>query len=172
MGLDIVELVLEFEDEFDIAIPDVMACEMSDIGRTVTSIVKLLAEKKTPLVTCSTAHAFYRLRQNLISRFDTLRAMVRLDVPIGMLVPPSEEGQWKQIAKFSGLGSSPASRKFPDPQLTLREVIERRAKGRWQRTDGSIDESDVFHRVREIVSEQLNVPIDKLFADTRYIQDL
>src|SRR3954469_4379572 len=106
MGLDTVELVLVFEDEFDVAIPDAMACEMIDIGRTVTGVVKLLAEKKTPLIACSSAHAFYRLRQNLMARFGTPRSMVRLDVPIGLLVPPSEERQWKQIAESSDLGST------------------------------------------------------------------
>jgi acyl carrier protein len=172
MGLDTVELVLVFEDEFDVAIPDAMACEMIDIGRTVTGVVKLLAEKKTPLIACSSAHAFYHFRHNVMTRFNVPRSMVRLDVPIGMLVPPSQEGQWKQIAEFSGLRSGGANRRFPGPKLSLREVIERRAKREWRRADGSIDESAVFHRVREIVSEQLGVPIEQLFGDTRYIQDL
>lgn len=172
MGLDTVELVLEFEEEFEIAIPDAMACEMIDIGKTVTGIVKLLAEKERPLVACSTAHAFYRLRQNSMARFDTPRSMVRLDVPIGMLVPPSRDREWKQIAQSSGLRCGRTNRKFPNPKLTLRQVIKDRAKGGWQRADGSIDETAVFQRVREIVSEQLGVSVYKLFADTRYIDDL
>ena len=173
MGLDTVELVLAFEEEFDISIPDAMACEMVDIANTTSGILKLLAEKQSaPKGNCSTAHAFYRLRQNLMSRFNKPRSMVGLDAPIGLLVPPSQEGQWKRIAESCGLGSSRASRGFPSAQLTLREVIQRGAKREWRRTDGSIDESAVFHRVREIVSEQLGMPIERLFGDTRYIQDL
>ena len=45
-SLDIVELVMAFEEEFDIEIPDDEAMRMDNIGEVVSSLEEFLAEQK------------------------------------------------------------------------------------------------------------------------------
>ncbi len=46
-SLDTVELIMEFEDEFSIEIPDEQAEKISTVGEAVAYLEKLLAEKQT-----------------------------------------------------------------------------------------------------------------------------
>ena len=46
-SLDTVELIMEFEDEFGIEIPDEQAEKISTVGEAIAYLDKLLAEKKT-----------------------------------------------------------------------------------------------------------------------------
>jgi acyl carrier protein len=57
MGLDTVELVMEFEREFDITIPDAEAARMQTVADTLRFIVAELARKSPD--PDSNARAFY-----------------------------------------------------------------------------------------------------------------
>ena len=46
-SLDTVELIMEFEDEFTIEIPDEQAETISTVGEAIAYLEKLLAEKQT-----------------------------------------------------------------------------------------------------------------------------
>ena len=46
-SLDTVELIMEFEDEFGIEIPDEQAEQISTVGEAVAYLEKLLSENKT-----------------------------------------------------------------------------------------------------------------------------
>ncbi|MEE8592868.1 MAG: acyl carrier protein [Candidatus Bipolaricaulota bacterium] len=46
-SLDTVELIMEFEDEFAIEIPDEQAEKISTVGEAIAYLEKLLAEKQT-----------------------------------------------------------------------------------------------------------------------------
>ena len=46
-SLDTVELIMEFEDEFGIEIPDEQAEKISTVGEAVAYLEKLLADKQT-----------------------------------------------------------------------------------------------------------------------------
>jgi len=46
-SLDTVELIMEFEDEFGIEIPDEQAEKISTVGEAIAYLEKLLAEKQT-----------------------------------------------------------------------------------------------------------------------------
>ena len=46
-SLDTVELIMEFEDEFSIEIPDEQAEKISTVGEAIAYLEKLLAEKQT-----------------------------------------------------------------------------------------------------------------------------
>ena len=46
-SLDTVELIMEFEDEFGIEIPDEQAEKISTVGEAVAYLEKLLANKQT-----------------------------------------------------------------------------------------------------------------------------
>lgn len=45
-SLDAVELVMEFEKEFNIAIPDQEAEEMTSVGKAMEIVIKKIEEKK------------------------------------------------------------------------------------------------------------------------------
>ena len=46
-SLDTVELIMEFEDEFGIEIPDEQAEKISTVGEAIAYLEKLLSENKT-----------------------------------------------------------------------------------------------------------------------------
>lgn len=48
MGLELVELVMEIEDRFDVSIPDERASRMSTVGDTRDEVVRLLIAGGTP----------------------------------------------------------------------------------------------------------------------------
>ncbi|HEY7087628.1 MAG TPA: acyl carrier protein [Tepidisphaeraceae bacterium] len=172
MGLDAVELVMAFEDEFGIEIPDEPASRMLTVDDTVRYVVARLAEKSAPVDVCQTARSFYRLRRELTNRFDRPRGAIRPDVAIGQLVPERSRGQWSKIADASGLRREPNmlfKKRFPPPLTSVRTLIETRCKTTYRRFDGSIDEQAIFQNVRAIVSCQLGVPIWTIHRDSQYL---
>jgi hypothetical protein len=175
MGLDGVELLMELEKEFDISIPDAVATQIDSVDSTVKMVVQFLREKGLPGGICQTAHAFYELRKQAGDRLGVPRDRVRLEVPIGELVPRGRGREWQKIADASGLRGERGlfqSKRTPPPEMSVRDVVQSRCKKKWQRIDGSIDEEEVFRQVQLIVSEQMGVPIESIRRETRYVEDL
>src|SRR5262245_30217085 len=173
MGLDAVELVMAFEDEFDIAIPDAIASRMSTVDDTVRCIVELLDAKAATPNVCATARSFYALRKALVINFGIARDDVILDMPIGALVSERGRRGWSPIAMAAGLRREPwtfKKRGSPPPEMTVRTLIETRCKGVFRRFDGTIDHESVFQQVRQIISFQLRVPLWSIHRDTRYFE--
>ena len=107
MGLEGVELVMEFEDELGISIPDETAGQMVSVGDAVNYIVGILS-KQAPLIgVCHTAHSFYLLRGELVRRYGLARDVVKLDARVSSLVPSNSDRDWPHIAAASGLRRSP-----------------------------------------------------------------
>src|SRR5450432_4231635 len=107
MGLDGVELVMAFEDEFELTIPNDAAGEMITVGDTVEYIVSQLRQLSDPADVCQTARTFYRLRNELMKRYGKARHAIQLHTPIGQLVPQSERRQWSKVADAAGLRREP-----------------------------------------------------------------
>jgi hypothetical protein len=164
MGLDLVELTMEMEDEFAISIPDETAAALTTIGATIDFIVADLRRRDG---VCLTARAFYRVRQGLVARCRASRSDVRLDAPIRPLVGKRRR-EWAAIATHAGLR---VEAPLPPEEASLRDVITRNIVD-FRCHDGSVDEVAVAQRVFELVSEQTSVPIAKLRRDSRYIDDL
>ena len=71
MGLQLVELIMEFEDEFGISIPDDVAERLQTIEQTVEYIVGILGRRHCPtLGLCPSARRFYELRRGLLETFN------------------------------------------------------------------------------------------------------
>jgi len=176
MGLELVELVIELEEEFGISIPDRLATQMTTVGLTADMIVSLLNQKPQATAgVCQSSRSFYRLRQELVNRFGVSPDEVQLDTPIGVLVPREGERQWVDISDAAGLRRERRvlfKRRFPPANTRLRTLIESRCKLIWCRVDGSIDPAGVYQRVRQIVSEQLKISMQRINRETRYLQDL
>jgi acyl carrier protein len=174
MGLDTVELIMAFEQEFDVRISDEDASQMATVGQTCDRIVSLLQTKPQGDRVCATARSFYRLRAELLHR-DVERHLVRGDATIGALVPQRMRREWPRIADAAGLRREPNvlfRSKFPDPHLTLRALVAQRCKAAYRRIDGSIDQAAVFERIRSIVAEQLGISRERIQLQSRYIDDL
>jgi len=85
MGLDLVELIIRFEDAFGVAIPDAVATELTT-PRKVTEylVTQLNLGRQT---TCISQQAFYRLRRDLSPLTRTQRAEFRPTLRLAHLFP-------------------------------------------------------------------------------------
>jgi acyl carrier protein len=109
MGLDGVELVIEVEKRFDVAISDDEASRV----RTVGDLHELLKSKLPPSREdlCLTSHAFYRIRSAMKECYGLPREAVRPSTTMESTVPrPTRRHAWKALGEAAGL---------PLPPLTL-----------------------------------------------------
>jgi acyl carrier protein len=96
MGLDGVELVLEFEEEFGIEIKDEEAVELV----TPRMVVDLICSKLKNIdeSICQTQRTFYILRKAFVKMFGLERRSITPDMPFRNLIDKSKEKEiWKQI---------------------------------------------------------------------------
>jgi acyl carrier protein len=104
MGLDSVELVLRFEDEFSISISDDEAAE----SRTVGDIYRLILTKIKVTPGCLTSKAFYLTRRGLVDALGLARHSIRPVTPLSPLLPETtRRKQWGRIVKSIGLTVPP-----------------------------------------------------------------
>jgi hypothetical protein len=92
MGLDIVELVMETEEAFGIAIPDDVAAQLVTPARLVEYVAAHVALK--PGERCESQHVFHRLRRGFRSHVKALRWQVRRDTPLQDLV---RKKRWPEV---------------------------------------------------------------------------
>ena len=96
MGLDGVELVMEFEEEFGIELKDEEASEVL----TQRMVVDLICSKLKNIDghTCQTQRTFYILRKAFVKMFDLERKSITPDMPFRNLIDKSKEKEiWEQI---------------------------------------------------------------------------
>jgi len=183
MGLDTVELVMELEDAFSLAMPDEDAEKIQTIGDTVSYIVgRLRLMSPAPLGHCHTSRAFYRLRREMHRQLGVPRRQIMPRSRIGELVRSNAaRSRWNNVAAACNLEGEPRGLflpGFPRPEMTVRQLIY--ARGFTDRVgpqlyylpNGEVNTRAVWTRVQSIVSEQLGVNRDELKWDTHYIRDL
>lgn len=85
MGLDLVELVIKFEDAFGISIPDEAASEMRTPRHVADYVLTQVNLQENP--TCLSQQAFYFLRQRLAPALSVARSDFRPDSRLENLVP-------------------------------------------------------------------------------------
>lgn len=86
MGLDSVELVMEYEDEFAIVMPDGTAAGFKTLGDVAAFVTASLLPRSSD-VACSTAQTFRIVRRFLVERAGVARSEVVPDAPIQSLIP-------------------------------------------------------------------------------------
>ncbi len=180
MGLDTVEILMELEDAFAITFPDSEAERLVSVGDTFEYIVARLAAR-APRGPCLSAGTFYRLRRELIDRLEVQRSRVRLDARIGDLVPLGElRARWPAVAAEVGLPVPPgrfrlffqSSPSFPDPLLSVREIVRQCAQSPFYTASGAVDRDVVWRKVLTIVSEASGISQDKIQPASEYVKDL
>ena len=86
MGLDGVELVMEFEDEFDVTIEDEVAGSLKTIG-DLARYVTWQMRSKWPRVSCPTTKTFYEIRHLLCEELPVESCDIRPSTRLNELIP-------------------------------------------------------------------------------------
>ena len=118
MGLDTVELVIAFEDEFGIAINDRYAEKMRTPGDVADYVIaKVRTTRKDP---CSSQTGFHRIRSILIDEFDIPRESIRPDAMLQNILAGDIRENWARLKNAIGTDSFP---KLQRPRLFIVTVV-------------------------------------------------
>jgi acyl carrier protein len=177
MGLDLVELVMEVEDEFGFAIPDEDAEKIQRCGDLHAYVVHRLR----PLAgaPCRSAPAFHRVQRVLLRHLPVERRHVRPAALIHKLMGEAYAHRWPSIARDLGLDGHYSfggkTEIYPPAAFTtLGNLARRMAFPTW--TDHPIRHDpfaeEVWQKLRRMISEQLGVHIDDVRPETHFINDL
>jgi acyl carrier protein len=98
MGLDTVELVIEVEKAFDIAILDADAERIATVGQLYEFVLAKLPLQQT--TRCPSAAGFYRFRRALIAQFGVDRQDVHPARLVAQLVPVgARRSSWQRLGE-------------------------------------------------------------------------
>src|SRR5260370_14461630 len=98
MEFDIVKLVMEIEEQFDVVIPDREAEAICTVGELYLFLLRKIGHRFSN--ECPTSHAFYRLRRILIEQCGVERQRVTPTALMRDLIPAPVRGKaWPQLAK-------------------------------------------------------------------------
>lgn len=101
MGLDLVELVIEVEQKFDITISDKDAGEITTVGQLFEYVVAKTADRQP---TCLSSVTFYRLRRALVEVTGISRNALRPRCELTPLLPESDRRRyWRRVAEVTRL---------------------------------------------------------------------
>lgn len=85
MGLDIVEMVMEVEEEFGVRFDNSQAAGVQTVGQLHAILLEKLRAKETR--GCVSSAVFYRMRRALMETTGVAREQVRLSTPMAALLP-------------------------------------------------------------------------------------
>jgi acyl carrier protein len=178
VGLETVELVMEIEDEFDLAIPDEDAEKIQRCGE----LHAYLLHRLRPLrgAPCVSAAAFYRLRKVLLQHLPlTKRRQIQPAALIHKLMGEAYAHRWPLIARdlnldrhYSFAGKTEV---YPPAAFTtLGNLAKRIAFPKWTDAPLSNDSfaQEVWETVRAIISKQFGVRLEQIQPETHFINDL
>ncbi len=106
MGLDLVELTMEVEETFGIAIPDADAAGIVTVGELHRYVVEKLRAGEATLTMsgCRSRAAFYRLRRALVEGLGVERRGIRPATVMGSLVAPrGRRDSWVRLEQALGV---------------------------------------------------------------------
>ncbi|MEE8156010.1 MAG: hypothetical protein V3T53_13740 [Phycisphaerales bacterium] len=90
MGLEGIELVMEFEDEFGLQIPDDVAEKMPSVRDVVEYVHAELSRTLPQAEACLTSGSFYRLRRELVKLVSLPRRDITPKAELGSLIPQDQ----------------------------------------------------------------------------------
>ena len=101
MGLDVVELVMRVEEEFEIAIADEEASQLETVGQLhLCVLTKLGLTSPNP---CLSSATFYQLRRAMLPLSGVARSDVRPTTPTELLLPASNRrAHWSELSQTLG----------------------------------------------------------------------
>ena len=106
MGLDLVELVIRFEDAFGIAIPDHVAEQLTTPRKVTDYIVSQVGTNEQP--SCLTQQAFYFLRARFVPSLNISRKDFGPDTSLENLIPLEHRKRlWEDLRSQIGPAALP-----------------------------------------------------------------
>jgi acyl carrier protein len=103
MGLDIVELIMEVEETFDITLPDRELFHVRTVGDLYRLVLAKLPPSGPPAYSCASAVAFYAFRRAAVKVLGVGREDVRPAVPMESLVSREHRRRrWKLLGDELG----------------------------------------------------------------------
>ncbi len=112
MGLDVVELVMAVEKEFDVRLPDSALSRMRTVGDLYAAVLSQLGGERG--TACPTGRSFYHLRRVLTRDFGIARAVIRPAAPIAAVLPAvGRRAAWDRLAVALGGVRLPALDPLP-----------------------------------------------------------
>jgi hypothetical protein len=182
VGLDIVEMIMDIEDEFAIAIDDRDASSIETVGQLFDHVVQSLhrnpARKITP---CASARCFYNVRRALRADRAVRAVRVRPDTTLDELVSAdSRRDVVKRLTRTLNLPDVPSrfvartGTREPAPGLRVRDVVAsyvghvplRFIRG------GEVDTTAVWNGLCEVVAKYAGVEPGRIKPETHLIKDL
>lgn len=170
MGLDLIELQMGIEDEFEIEIPNQDAEYITTPREAADYVYQFRGiSEKEPETICISQASFYQLRRALMSEFGLARADIKLQTPIQTIIPP-EKNWWeryqirKRFKKISNM-------RLPKNAQTLADLIPLMPiPNRLKQKQFTYDE--ILNRVMLITADQLGLSYGSFSPDAHFIEDL
>lgn len=179
MGLDSVELLMAFEEEFGIEIPDVVAERMINAGDVYNYVRTRLANKTGS--ECLSQKVFYKLRRALIANYRVDRHLISPDTNLNDLLTFKEiEEGWPFLQMFIDLETPDflgAQRGWigftPAQVLTIRQIVDRLIGLNANKLAIEINsDENIWQRVVDVTVRQLNVDREDVHKHTGFARDL
>ena len=182
MGLDIVELVMDLEDQFGIPIDDDAFGDIETVGQLYDHI--LLVMRRHPahrIVLCASASCFYHLRRELLADPQMPPTRVRPDSRFADVVPAGQRR--RVLTRLTQMLGLPTPRlRFnvttatlePPPGLRVRDLVAsyvQRVPVRFI-TAGQIDEEAVWGALSRILLKYTPGDPARITREARLVKDL
>ena len=124
MGLDLVELVMEVEDEFGIQIPDEAASKTQTVGDLYRLVLELTGQAWMPpshnKVECESRHLFYQLRQGIMSALGPSKKDIKPSTSLAAIFPVwTRQPRWARVAHAAKLSLPNLRRPFGAAMIVL-----------------------------------------------------
>jgi hypothetical protein len=182
VGLDTVEMIMDIEDEFCIAIADEDASRLVTVGQLYDHVLLLL--KRNPArrtMPCASAHCFYELRREMLADRAVPRVRIRPDSQIDAIVPPGSRREvLTRLTRKLNFPSPPfryvarTGIREPQPGLRVRDLVAsyvQQAPFRFIR-GGRLDETAVWNALCEIILKYAPGDPGRIKRDTHIVNDL
>lgn len=179
MGLDSVELVMAFEEEFGIEIPDAAAEQLTTVGETYEYILMRLSV--IPPTSCLTQRIFYKLRRALIANYGSSRSVITLDTKIREIAPAKELAEgWPFMELFADLEIPPLPRlargshwhSYSSEVITVRDLIELLVRLNYHALDTTPSREQVWERLKAVIIQQIPVGPEEIHPGASFTKDL
>jgi acyl carrier protein len=181
MGLDSVELVIAFEEEFGLTIPDEIAEKMITVGDVYTYLKDRL--RTAPEGYCITQRVFYKVRKALINNYRIQRKAILLDTKLGDLVPPEElRESWDYFGMMVGLKLPPfdriesiwfSKRLVSADTFTVQDLVAEFVRENANELAKEKDsDENIWQRLVDVIVRQLNVSREEIAPGVSFTRDL
>ncbi len=169
MGLDGVELVMRFEEAFEISIPD------SVVERLVTpkDVIDFISTQvpTTHESSCLTQRAYYFLRRHFIQHFQIKRTWFRPEQSLDLLLPlETRKAVWKELENKIGTALPMRKGFFNRSYYDVGELAKYVAFNKTSLINGKWTRREIAQRARDLIIDEIG--IQEFTENSHFIKDM